>query len=95
MTNPLLRPSSALASVSLTFSDIDALNMLSRSACTAADYTYGDTAIDRLVLRRLVDLRLAVFVSSPTTTIDRTQITELGRNVLRQLRVTAARETST
>ena len=64
--------------------DIDALEMLSLGPCAAADYTYGDTDINRHVLRKLVDLGAAGFVFSPTTTIERAQITELGREVLRQ-----------
>lgn len=89
MTNPLLGPPKSKpgerTSIPITFAAIDALEMLSRGECTAADYTYGDAAINRHVLRELVDLGGAVFVSSPTTAIDRARITELGRDLLRQL----------
>jgi len=86
MTNPLLRsPKSERSSVSLTRSDIDALCMLSRGECTGAEYTYGDSAIDRQVLYKLVENRIASLVSLPNALIVRARITELGKDVLRQL----------
>jgi hypothetical protein len=77
--------SSELREVSLTWADIVALKSLSRGDCVAADRTYGDSAVDRRVVQRLVANELAVVVSLPNTTIDRVRITELGRSALRQL----------
>lgn len=86
MTNHLLRSSkNDLVSVGLTSADIEALCMLSRGECTGANDTYGDSAVDRRVLYKLVANKLACLVSLPNTLIDRVRITELGRDVLRKL----------
>lgn len=92
MANPLRKSSKPeeRVSVKLTMADMHALLMLSRAECTGAEYTYGDAAIDRRVLRKLVEHRLAGLVSRPNT-FDRAQITELGRDVLRQIDLVAKR----
>lgn len=91
MTNPLLRSSKAhLTSVSLTVTDIKALCMLSRGECTGATETDSDSAtIARRVLYKLVENKLACLVSLPNMLIERARITELGRDVLRQLDLVA------